>query len=75
MGKGLGKIAQMFSRRAQLFREKAQMIGITQHLFEQKSGLFELTTSGPTFDQPKVTHAEDSFGSHQSVFCSVSVDQ
>src|SRR5580704_17047543 len=75
MRKCLRKIAQMLARRAQLFCEEAQVIGVTQHLLEQESGSFCVVTSGQTFDQPERTHAESSFGSHQAVFCPVPIHQ
>ena len=40
MRKCLREIAQMLARGAQLFCEKAQVIGVTQHLLKQESGSF-----------------------------------
>src|SRR5271165_2178272 len=40
MRKRLREITKMLARRAQLFCEKAQVIGITQHLLEQESSSF-----------------------------------
>ena len=68
----LREIAKRLALWPGLLSIKSEMIGITQHAFEQESGLIEffrnsLTGAGQRFYQPKRTHVEGALLARQSV--------
>src|SRR5690348_10276665 len=53
MSECLWKITEMLAAWPQFFGEKADVIGITQSLFEEEAGLFQIPASRQAFDVPE----------------------
>lgn len=63
MGKGLREIAQGLAAVARFFRIEAQVVGVSEHPFEQELCLIQLPPIRPSearqrFHEPKAAHVE-----------------
>src|SRR5262245_17673031 len=72
MRKRLREVAQGFTAIAGLFGVQSEVVGITKHLLEEESRLFQARRVGAAsasegLDQPEGTHVESAFASRQAV--------
>ena len=83
VGERLREIAKRFAGWAGLFRVDAEMIRITQHLFEEEPGVVKSCGVGPagpsqSLDEPERAHVESSLSARQAIRSSsgvIAVDQ
>jgi hypothetical protein len=67
VGKGLGKVAEVFTTWSEFLGIEPEVIGIAEGLVEQESGLLEIAGTGDALDVPERAHGEGAFVAAESV--------
>ena len=67
MGKCLGKISEMLTAWTEFLRIKAEVIGVTDCLFEKEARLLKITGAREAFHKPERTHIEGPFLAGETV--------
>jgi hypothetical protein len=61
VGKGLGKVAEVFTTWSEFFGIETEMVGIAEGLVEQEASLLEISGPGNALDIPERAHGEGAF--------------
>src|SRR5688572_25264022 len=67
MREGLWKVTEMFAFGAKFLRVKSNVVGVAQHLFENKTSHWSIARASKAFRVPEGAHAEGSFLPRQAV--------
>src|ERR1700759_4158349 len=64
---GLGEVAQLLTRGADLLGVKAEVVGVGKHFLEDKPRLAQVPSAGEGFGVPEGAHREGSLSALQAV--------
>src|SRR6267154_6230036 len=67
MGKCLGKISKMLTTWTEFFRIKAEVIGVTDRLFEKEARLLKIAGAREAFHKPERTHIKRPFLARETI--------